>query len=538
MGCTSYFITRVSLTADTSNRFRWAVCQLDVIQRLKGERRVVQKALKNLPKTLDETYDRLLLTLPEEDHQFVHHTLQLIFYHNNLFGGDINGGIPCTVLVKGVERSIARLTSNQSDRFYDHETLRELCGCLINVTQEESDISLVLARTYRMAAPPQREVLSVSFAHYTVREYLASNRISKPSTAYVTSCKEDLKQQFMEMMFSESHKIMPNEGWDNERCPQENAWDVVEEAEGYFKNYCVASTLYSLCKWPAEIIQHVTLSGLAIDLLNPSKAHFQSLELIAQWVTSHSSPSWWSGSHFWDLKWYQNPSNADAVHLLNLLLLSFVSPEYLSLARKFLQGKDNRDFLRTQLAFSKGESFDIHKEYDGSIIEISAQSAFEALDILRLLLEYGTGQFDPSVILLLFIGRHQYHPNHDCGSDCLVKCLLELGADPNTNGRWVTPLQIAVKCHDFGAIRFLLQAGADANLVKSGGGIPWKHDTPMERFNGLHGASPLYIHRHHGLFENENMTLQREDIMSERQGDSERIEAILLRYGAKSYLRI
>ena len=94
MSYASYFIAGVFLTANASDRFRWAVYQLDVIHRLKGERYVVQKALKDLPKTLDETYDRVLLTLPEEDQQFVHHALQLILYHNNLYGGVIEGGIP------------------------------------------------------------------------------------------------------------------------------------------------------------------------------------------------------------------------------------------------------------------------------------------------------------------------------------------------------------------------------------------------------------------------------------------------------------
>jgi hypothetical protein len=46
-------------------RFRWVVCQLDVLRKclkLDG----LRKALKSLPKTLDETYDRILMNIDEQ----------------------------------------------------------------------------------------------------------------------------------------------------------------------------------------------------------------------------------------------------------------------------------------------------------------------------------------------------------------------------------------------------------------------------------------------------------------------------------------
>ena len=416
---------KVFLTSNKSDRFRWAVCQLDVIQRLKGERNVIQKALKNLPKTLDETYDRVLLTLPEEDHQFVHHALQLILYHNNLYGGKLDGGIPCAMLIKGVEKSIAGLNSDQNDRFYDHEILRELCGCLINVTHGHSDFNYVVAGTLsEMGAQPQHEVLTVSLAHYTVHEYLRSKRISENCTAYVTSCKEDLQQTFLETFFSESLQV-------------ESAHDAVKDG---FQTYCVVSALCSLPKWSARISRHDMLSKLAIDLLDSSRAHFQFLESAAELVENLNFPFWDEQIQFWNLIWVTEPSGTDAAHLLNLLLLASVSPEYLELARKFLQGKDNKKFLETRLVFRKrGHFFKNRYEFDGSIIEFFAPVAFEASGIFRLLLEHGTGLFDPSAVLLLLIERHHRHPDYECNGFCLVQRLLDLGADQNVIGCAVTP---------------------------------------------------------------------------------------------------
>src|SRR5947207_4392575 len=100
-------------TTNAHNRFRWAVCQIDALQRLKCERHIVKNALENLPRTLDETYDRIFLRIPEEERLFVYHALQWISYHNELHGNCI----PCSVLLQAVARSTAMLSDSQNVRF-------------------------------------------------------------------------------------------------------------------------------------------------------------------------------------------------------------------------------------------------------------------------------------------------------------------------------------------------------------------------------------------------------------------------------------
>ena len=46
-------------------RFRWVVCQLDAIRDYK-KISLLNKTLKSLPKTLDETYERILSSIPDE----------------------------------------------------------------------------------------------------------------------------------------------------------------------------------------------------------------------------------------------------------------------------------------------------------------------------------------------------------------------------------------------------------------------------------------------------------------------------------------
>lgn len=515
------------LITDTQNRFRWAVCQIDALRRLKCERDAVQKALANLPKTLDETYDRIFLSIPEEERLFVHHALQWIYYHNELYD---SGGIPCAILLQGVRKSTTGLTANQNERFYDDETLRELCGCLINITLEDStDVPVKMYHT----------TLTVSFAHYTVREYLDSTRISKNSAVYLTACKENLKQNFMEITFWEAQHIEQNELWERE-ITSNDRWDVVDAVDGDFNVYCVVYALILLRERPREISQQDTLCSLAIDLLDPSKPHFQILNAAARHIEASikifSDRDWYSEGHFWNVLWDPYPSDTDAVHLLNLLLLAHLSSGCLALAKKFLQGKDTKDFLQTRLTFTT-EVWDVVSEidiedyiFDGSIIEVFAQLAFCWADVFKLLLEYSTGLFDPSRVLLLFIGCHHHDLKHDCHGYCPAERLLELGADPNVIGYQVTSLQIAVVSWDFESVSTLLKAGVDPNDTGNSDGIFWEKGTLMSRFNHLHNASPLYICRN---FE----CIFRDAIKREKEKDLGKIEAILLQYGAEAFLR-
>ena len=61
----------------TGNRFRWAVCQLNLIKNCR-QVGAVRKTLKNLPKTLDDTYDRILASIPDETLQIARSALMLL----------------------------------------------------------------------------------------------------------------------------------------------------------------------------------------------------------------------------------------------------------------------------------------------------------------------------------------------------------------------------------------------------------------------------------------------------------------------------
>ena len=502
-------------------RFRWAVCQIDSLQRLKCERKTVQKALKNLPKTLNETYDRILLAVPEEERLFVEHALRWIAHHNELYGGQ---GIPCEVLIQATEASTLSLTGNQNERFYDKDTLREVCGCLIKISPEDVLDNL---------RGHHRTYISVSFAHYSVREYLDSNRTSNAVFGYHTIGGGDLKDRFLEITLSEAQHIEPNELWELETNPTDDL-DVIQAVDSRFNIYCVVTALLSLHKFPSQIYRHSTLNALAIDLLDPSMPHFPTMEIAAfsvEWAMSvFSDQNIFSDACFWNVEWHPD-TDMEVHHLCNLLLLTESSRECLPLAKKFLEGKDLRSLLQAQLSFNREVMMtdsDPRYVFEGSLIEVFAQLAIRSVDAFKFLVEVGAGSFDPSIALLLYIGGHIHSEPYDCEGFCPLQRLLEHGADPNLKGYRITPLQIATFTSDYEGVEMLLKAGAMPNDTGCADGVIWPEDSVMHDLNHLHGTSPLRICR-------ELAIISRPEHRRVEANDRKEIEALLLSHGADAY---
>ena len=494
---------------------------------MKCERDIVKKALANLPKTLYETYDRIFLTVPKEEQLFVHHTLLWIDYNNELCSDE---GIPCTILLQGVAESMARLAAYQTERFYDEGTLRELCGCLISVKQEDATQIEI-----------QPTALKVSFAHYTVREYLDSTRISSYSTVDMTTCKQDFKLVFMEIIFMNAQHWEFRYETTNYELLFHHIVDSCQTVSVKFSLYCALSALRSLRNWASEITQYDTLCTLVLDFWNPSTRAVATMDNKAMQTSLPEQldlqPLYADLAGFvtyrsvFDL----DPSDTDAAYLLKLLFLAYENSTYLVLSKRFLEEKYSKDIFECRLSFTAWGltigplSFEDCEFFEDTILEVFARLAYNRVDEFKLLLEYGTGLFDPSQILLLYTGNH-YHDIHCDGHEyCLIERLLEYEADPNMKGYLVTPLQIAVGSWDFQAVHTLLRAGANSNGTGDCNGIIWKEDTYMNRFNLLHSASPLQIRRSNRYIHGAGLEEH------ERRKNYLEIEEILLQYGAAEF---
>lgn len=469
-------------------RFRWAVCQIDALRRLKCDQHIVKNALKNLPRTLYETYDKILIAIPEDERLVVHHVLQWIAHHNEVYGC---GGIPCEILIQAVEASTRELTGDRNERFYDSDSLREVCGCLIDIFPRAWPVEL---------GGPGLTYISVTFAHYTVCEYLDSSRILNTVYAHHSAGKQNLGDFFLRITMSEAQHIEQNELWELEN-DDPNDPNVFEAFVSDFNSYCAISALLSLYNLPGQVCQQGMLSTLAIDLLDPSKPHFVAMELAASTfeyqVSFFGNRDVYRGLRFWEVQWHPGTST-EAIHLYNLLVGTEYDRGCVPLAKTFLQEKDLKGLFQTRLRFERevisnswdeGQSF---YTFDGPLIEVFAQLSMESMEPFKVLIDIGPRLVDPSMALLLSICGHDHN---ECKDFCPVERFLELGADPNLKDYEVTPLQISTFSLDFEGVSTLLKGGAHPDYPGSSDGVAWEEDTLMSHFNHLYGASPLRIDR-------------------------------------------
>jgi hypothetical protein len=156
-------------------RFRWAVCQLETLQACKKVS-AVRKALAQLPKTLDETYARILRNIPESDRD---EALSLFFWiaHSKR---------PLT-LQELAEAVVVRPEDDcldPEDRLCCAEDVLRICHSLVTVSTESLSICGHSWKDYSV----------VRFAHFFVLEYLTSEMagsfkiLDKSANTHITTC--------------------------------------------------------------------------------------------------------------------------------------------------------------------------------------------------------------------------------------------------------------------------------------------------------------------------------------------------------------
>ena len=138
------------------NRFRWAACQLDSLGNCLNLPHL-RKALASLPKTLDETYARILCNIDEEYHQYTIKILQWLTYSARpLYLEELAETI--TIDITGSPRF------DPENRLADPLDILTICGSLISLDRRSFDYE-------------GRDSMTVRLAHFSVKEYLISRRI-------------------------------------------------------------------------------------------------------------------------------------------------------------------------------------------------------------------------------------------------------------------------------------------------------------------------------------------------------------------------
>jgi hypothetical protein len=144
-------------------RFRWVVCQLEMLRRC-PTLADLRTALETLPKTLDETYERILLKIDENYTAHVQKILQYLAFAIR----------PPTleemVEILAIKMSNGELHIDPNNRISDARDILSMCSSLVTTSDylrnSDGDGYKGTEQTIRLA-------------HFSVKEYLLSDRIKR-----------------------------------------------------------------------------------------------------------------------------------------------------------------------------------------------------------------------------------------------------------------------------------------------------------------------------------------------------------------------
>jgi len=425
--CSQTYLFPYKLTVD---RFRWVACQLEILSRVYTVPQI-RKALSELPKTIEETYERILTNIIPSSRTMAHKVLQLVAYSemNNI-----------NQIAEAVIVDIEACKFSREDRLIDPIHLLDICLCLISI---EDDGTMILA-------------------HYTVAEYLESPRIlSGPAAMFHmdnTSARHLETKTFItylinlpfqeftsaEVFFSLSRDIQN---------------DYIDRREGEFP-----LITWAVLDWSTDMSRRTfrpdaSIKELTLRLLRPSSSNFQLLRALSlMWNRG-------SGARYFYFKFYERSQFS-----MELSYLCWF--DLIDAAEELLQQK--WDPLRLEHRLEPCNNFldhyNAHEDAEGTPLQIAAM--LRRLEFVNLFIEYGAhvnARHGPWTVLTLALRNKKDRTNRYFGGPSflsIVDALLHSGADANPTAVCKTPLQLAVEgSHDIDVIKSLLDAGADVNAV-------------------------------------------------------------------------
>ncbi|RYP39897.1 hypothetical protein DL767_002016 [Monosporascus sp. MG133] len=213
------------------HKFRWVACQMQITERIREESQLID-ALNSLPQDLDQVYIRLLDEIPDADHLFVRRVLLWIAGHASS-GRLRDQGIHIETLITAVCDDLQHMTGNAYR--YTAEDVRELCGCLITVEERRLPFTdfltelhftpghggecIIYKEDYPEDAP---KGYFVKIAHYTVMEFLASDRIAASPARPFSMASVDIRAEFFRSVLRQSLTADPagaSADWVRDREP-------------------------------------------------------------------------------------------------------------------------------------------------------------------------------------------------------------------------------------------------------------------------------------------------------------------------------
>ncbi|KAH7115873.1 hypothetical protein B0J11DRAFT_593496 [Dendryphion nanum] len=504
-----------ALVRGARGMFRWVTCQLFVLGRKRSEEDV-RMALKQLPETLDETYERIFLAIPSEDWLYVRKVLIFICAHIDL---PFHMDIPTVCLKEAI------VYGTSGEHFIDQDTLYEMCGCLISEKQYEK--GKMGGNVLGLDDSDERRVAfsTTSLSHYTVREFLYSDRIRRGPVSFFALSDEETTREFLQIVMPISTTV------DREILSPRYYED--------FESYCCFVTWIVPEFWESRLVNDDLIWRILCVHLNRGAKAFGILDdpfLVASNnldVYLHDHEPAYAYVDVWE------PSSADDDHWVSMFAC-LIESELFVIAARYAEEHYCDDFLvSTSLRRPPGPGS--QTGVLGNPMMIWKARGQESL--IEKTIKILTHRVDPEALLSIRVATHlprycrfcvekQLSKKQDGNIpndknyelECSIQWLIDqVGEEAITRSNCLvlTHLQTAVSNCDFEATHILLEAGAHPNEVGVEDGI-W---LPHFSFRWI-GRSCLNIVR-----------CLKEDRASLDDPDSKlsipRIEQLLIEFGAE-----
>ena len=413
------------MSAHDLARFRWVFCQLETLQQCLPQS--LRRTLNELPKSLDETYERVMTEIKSANQSHAYRMLQCLTVANRPLHvdelaellafdfDDVKGGIP-------------KLNSNW--RWEDHEqAVLSTCSSLVTV----------VPRYYGSAI--------VQFSHFSVKEFLMSDRLA--------SSRRDISQYHISLL--DAHTLLA----------QASLAVLLRDPD--VNGHVDSTGLVDYAAW--HWMTHARVENVAsqvrdgmYDLFDPEKPYFEA------WVRLHDiDPE--DNVNFPNMPAYEpgaRPLYYAAFCGFDGLVehLTLKHPQYVSSrggqrgsALHSASGEGHLQVVRYLLRYG----VDVNLRDSGLETPLQLASWMGHCDVIQCLLEHGADvdlrdQFQHTPLMLAV-----------CWEVEGVRLLLEHNAEVNTQDKsGLTPLHHSIMGPSFEAerpqiVRLLLKHGANAN---------------------------------------------------------------------------
>ena len=426
----------------------------------------VKKTLKSLPKTLHETYDRILLSIDERHWEKALIALRWISYSCQ------------PIMIEELAEAVI-IDPNISPSFNPHERIPDP-DWLLEILSGLVVVSVTRQRpVYRRGMLTFKDIPVVNIAHFSVKEYLSSREIlSGPASRFHIlegGAIEAIVQRCLLyiMCYSVSDRnsassqdldefpllLYVSHFWHEHLLAAKDSittqtkdlvldflnsealllsWLQIYHPEDLFdapfspREYDIASPLYYLAFWGISDLVRMSINNGADINAQGGKYHTALKAAVRSGNTSTTKLLLEAGA---------NPNAQGGLYSTALEA-----------------AVNNKDTVITKLLLEAGANFNDQGGLYGNPLAAAAWSGNTS--VAKLLLEAGAdvnaqgGLYSPAIIVVAT----------GTGNASTMKLLLEAGADPNAQGGiYGTALAAAAINGEISTVELLLQAGADVN---------------------------------------------------------------------------